>query len=229
MGAASSLVASVFLDIRARMAFVPAIFRALASDPPALERAWLQARALYDDPRAAGAAERLAAVATPELEYRPSPSVRTAVAPFRSELPFLLLIVTSLGLTLDGVFELVPRPKARLPEPAPLPETPVVEYPGEHPLYETIRAVYGTEHVPVMFRALAAEGLLAEAWAGIGPYLASSDGQAHVARVRVAAEGEARGFPEVALFDVERARPTLEQFRIALPQNLVFVTAASRV
>ncbi len=114
-----------------------------------------------------------------------------------------------------------------LPEPSPLPETPVAEHPGEHPLYEAVRSVYGTQHVPVMFRALAARGLLEETWAGIGPYLASPAGRAQVARVRAAAQEEARRFPDAAFFRAERVRPVLEQFRIALPQNLVFVTAAS--
>jgi len=210
------------------MPFVPAIFRALASDPRALEAAWLQARTIYDDARATESAKRLvAAAAPPELTYRPSAQVRGALAPFRSELPLLLLIVTSLGLSLDGLLELRPTPEPSLPEPGPVPETPVAEYPGEHPLYEAIRAVYGTQHVPVMFRALAAQDLLGETWAGIGPYLDSPEGRGHTTRVRTAAQEEARRFPESAFFRVESARATLEQFKIALPQNLVFVTAAS--
>src|SRR5207245_2351336 len=42
------VVASVFVDIRARMPFVPALFKALAADPKALVAAWLQARAIYE-------------------------------------------------------------------------------------------------------------------------------------------------------------------------------------
>ncbi len=184
------------LAICARMPFVPAIFRALASDPEALEAVWLQARTIYDDPCAAEATARLVAVATPPpLPDRPSPEVRQAVAPFRSELLFPLLIVASLGLSLNGQLELRPRPTARLAEPGPLPETPVAEHPGEHPLYEAIRSIYGTQHVPVMFRALAARGLLEETRAGIGPYLASPAGRAQVARVRAATQEEAPRFP----------------------------------
>lgn len=224
----AALVSSVFLDIRARMPFVPAIFRALASDPEALEAGWLQARTLYDHPLAATSAARLtASAAAPELAFRPSSALRRAAAPFRAELPLLLLIVTSLGLSLDGALELRARPEPNLPEPGPLPEQALPEYPGEHPLYEAIRAVYGTHHVPVMFRALAADGLLQEGWAGIGPYLASPQGRARVARVAEAAEDEARRFPEAAFLRSESTRATLEQFRIALPQNLVFAVAAT--
>src|SRR5262245_14256918 len=43
---ARDLVLSVFTDVRARMPFVPAIFKALAQEPSALLLAWLQARAL---------------------------------------------------------------------------------------------------------------------------------------------------------------------------------------
>ncbi len=208
------------------MDFVPALFKRLSGDPDALLLAWLQARAIYDDPRSPRSTARLEEAARATLDYRPSEDVRNAVEPFRRELPSLLLIVTSLGLALDGELPAQPLPPLNLPEPGPLPATPVPEYPGEHALYDDIRAVYGTEHVPSMFRALAADGLLEEAWAGIGPYLSSSPGRAHVQRLRARADIEARSFAEFACFTSESARPILDQFRIALPQNLVFVMAA---
>jgi hypothetical protein len=42
----AGLAASVFRDIRGRMPFVPALFKALADDPDAPLAAWLQARGL---------------------------------------------------------------------------------------------------------------------------------------------------------------------------------------
>lgn len=220
-------VLSVFGDVRARMPFVPAIFKALAREPDALVLAWLQARALYDDPRAAEAASRLAALARPGLAYRPSPAVREAAAAFAADLPSLLLVVTSLGLSLDGVHPLRERPPAGLPAPAPLPATPVPELRDEHPLYAEIREVYGTEHVPSLYKALAAEGVLEEAWAAIGPFLGRPEGERLVAALAAAAEREARSFPEYAFFAAEEARPVLAQFRVALPRNLVFAVAAT--
>lgn len=133
-------VSAVFRDVRRRMPFVPALFKALAFDPGALETAWLQARALYDDPRAAEAAGRVAALARPEVSYRPSPKVRATVAPFLAGIPMMLLVVSSLGLSLDGELELSPPPPPALPEPGPLPETPVPEERGEHPLFDEVRA-----------------------------------------------------------------------------------------
>ncbi|HXV57903.1 MAG TPA: hypothetical protein VD704_08545 [Gaiellaceae bacterium] len=224
---AEGLVLSVFRDVRERMPFVPAVFRALAADPVALEQAWLQARALHDDPRATTAASRLAGLARPELRYRPSAAVRAAAAPFAAELPLLLLVVTSLGLSLDGALAPVALPPARLPEPEPLPATDVPELRSEHPLFAEVRAVYGTEHVPSMMRALAAQGLLEEPWAAIGRFLGGPKGKALVARLESAAESEARAFPEYAFFTSESARPVLAQFRVALPRNLVFATAAT--
>jgi hypothetical protein len=226
---ATGLVLSIFSDVRARMPFVPAIFKALARDPCALEPAWLQARALYDDARAAGAASRLAEQARPGLSYRPSPAVRASAAPFAADLPSLLLVVTSLGLSLDGALQLRESPSPNLPAPAPLPPTPVPELREEHPLYAEIRAVYGTEHVPSLYKALAADGALEEAWAGIGPLFGSPEGGRLVAELEAAAEREARAFPEYAFFAAEEARPVLAQFRIALPRNLVFATAATAV
>jgi hypothetical protein len=210
---AKGLVLSIFADVRARMPFVPAIFKALARDPGALEPAWLQARALYDDPRVAEATSRLAELARPGLSYRPSPPVREAAAPFAADLPSLLLVVTSLGLSLDGVHPLRERPAASLPAPAPLPPTPVPELREEHPLYAEIRAVYGTEHVPSLYKALAADSVL--------------DGRRLVAELEAAAEREARSVPEHAFFAAEEARSVLAQFRVALPRNLIFAVAAT--
>lgn len=224
---AAGLVLSIFADVRARMPFVPAIFKALARDPAALEPAWLQARALYDDPRAAEAATRLAELARPGVAYRPSHAVREAAAPFAADLPSLLLVVTSLGLSLDGVHPLRERPAPSLPDPAPLPPTPVPELRDEHPLYATIRSVYGTEHVPSLYKALAADGVLEEAWAGIGPFFGTPEGARLVAGLEAAAEREARSFPEYAFFAAEAARSVLAQFRVALPRNLVFAMGAT--
>jgi len=209
------------------MPFVPAIFKALAREPAALEPAWLQARALYDDPRAAEAAARLAELARPGLAYRPSPAVSEAAAPFAADLPSLLLVVTSLGLSLDGVHPLRERPAPSLPAPAPLPPTPVPELREEHPLYAEIRAVYGTEHVPSLYKALAADGVLEEAWTGIGPFFGTPGGARLADAPETAAEREARSFPEYAFFAAEEARSVLVQFRVALPRNLVFAAAAA--
>ncbi len=209
------------------MPFVPAIFKALAREPAALVPAWLQARALYDDPRAAAAAARLVEQARPRLAYRPSPAVREAAAPFAADLPSLLLIVTSLGLSLDGVLPLREPPARSLPPPASLPPTPVPEQRDEDPLYSEIRDLYGTEHVPSLYKALAADGALTESWAGIGPFFRTPKGARLVAAVAGAAEREAASFPEYSFFAAEEARPVLDQFRIALPRNLVFALAAA--
>lgn len=225
---APELVSAVFRDVRARMSFVPAVFRALAPDPPALVDAWLQARALLDDPGARDSVGRYLALAEPPLAYRASREVRAAVAPFAAELPAMLLVVTSLRLSLDGTLELRPRPPLELPEPGAVPESAVPEERGEHPLFDDIRAVYGTRHVPSMFRALAAERLLEEPWLAVGPFLASERGRALVARVAAAAEEDARRFPGAAVFRSEGARPTLDEFAAALPRNVVFAAAVTR-
>ncbi len=224
---AEGVVSSVFRDVRVRMEFVPAIFKALAPDPEALVPAWLQARAIYDDPRAGTALARLKERAVVDLSYTPSGAVRDAVAPFAQELPALLLIVTSLGLSLDGVIPLQPLPPPELPQPGQVPESRVPEERGEHALFDEIRAVYLTEHVPSMYRALAAEGLLDEPWRAIGPFLAGEAGRRVVADVSATAEAQALRFREFAYFGAESARGVLHQFRRALPRNLVFALAAS--
>jgi hypothetical protein len=222
---AKGVVASVFLDVRRRMPFVPALFKALAHDPDVLLAAWLQARAIYDDPRSPAATRAIRASARAQLDYRPSRQVSETVAPFVAELPSMLLIVTSLRLTLDGEFSLQPPPPLDLPEPAAVPEP---EFPdrGEHPLFAEICAVYGSRHLPSIFRSLAARGVLEEAWEAIGPVLSSRDGATVVERVADEADNQARAIPEVACFTIERARPVLDQFGRALPRNLVVAVAA---
>lgn len=218
------VVASVYRDVRSRLPIVPALFKALAHDPAVLVQAWLQARALYDHPGRAEASARLRAQARPTRPYTAHPRVRAAVRPFAEELPTLLLVVSSLALSLEGALPRRPPPPADLPEPGPVPE-PQVPDRGEHPLFAQIRAVYGTEHVPSMFRSLAARGLLEEPWAALGPYLAGEPGREHARRLAVEADVLARRFPEVACFSADRARPILDQFQRALPRNLIFAAA----
>jgi hypothetical protein len=87
------VVASVFVDIRARMPFVPALFKALAADPQALVAAWLQARTIYNDQRSQVAADQIRSSAHVRIGFRPSRRVSETVAPFAAELPYMLLIV----------------------------------------------------------------------------------------------------------------------------------------
>ena len=223
---AEGLVASVFLDIRRRMPFVPALFKALAGDPAALLAGWLQSRALYDDPAAAGAAEALRRSALPPLRFVSTPELAETVRPFVAELPFMLLIVSSLSLTLDGAIPLQALPDAGLPSPGPVPP-PEFSDRGEHPLFAEICRVYGTRHLPSIYRTLAARGLLEESWGAIGPFLERDEGRALVERLCSDAGRAAAAFPDYAFFGVERARPVIEQFRQALPRNLVFAVAAS--
>ena len=69
--------------------------------------------------------------------------------------------------------------------------------------------------------------MLEETWDAFGPFLASSSGAAAVARVSLAADRRAGALPDVASFAVERARPILDQFSLALPRNLILAVAGS--
>jgi hypothetical protein len=218
------VAASVFRDVRARIPFVPALFKALAHDPEALLAAWLQARALYDDPATAAPTARLRRLADPGLALDPTAELRTALRPFVEELPFMLLIVASLSLTLDGRLPRREPPDPALPSPGPVPP-PELPDRGEHPLFPEICRVYGTQHLPSVFRMLAARGLLDEAWQSVGPFLGSVEGTAFVDGLGAAAEHEAARFAACGFFSVERARPVVEQFRRALPRNLVLAVS----
>jgi hypothetical protein len=225
---ATGLVAAVFTDIRRRLAFTPAIFKALAADPPALERAWVHARAILDDARYTDATNRLRETARAP---RPDPdrAVARAVEPFAAELPGMLLVVSSLGLALDGRLTLhAPPPLGVAGDDVP-PEPTVPEARGEHPLYESVRRVYDTAHVPTLYRSLAALGLLEQAWPVAASLLGGEAGHSLVESVAAAGEREATAFAEFACFDVARTKPVLDQFRVALPRNLVVALALSDV
>lgn len=223
---AGPVVSAVYADIRRRFSFVPAIYKALAVQPRALEEAWLQARALHTDLLFEPATARIARLAVTSPSAAVSESLRAATSPFAAELPAMLIVVSSLVLTLDG--RLARRPPVGTVPPADEPPEPALpELRGEHPLYDEIRDLYGTAHVPTLYRSLAARGLLDEAWRAAGPLLASGEGRTAVAALETAGETEALRFPDVACFAAQAARPLLEQFRIALPRNLLVATALS--
>jgi hypothetical protein len=223
---ADGVVAAVYADVRRRMAFVPALFKALAPDVHTLERAWVQARALLDDHGFPEAAARLRALAQPEETPAARADLQDAVGPFAAELPGMLLVVSSLGLALDGrLSREEPPPLGLEPGDRRPPDGTVPEEHREHPIYADVRAVYGTMHVPTLYRSLAARGLLDEAWRTMAPALTSPAGRARVEQLARAGEEEALRFPGIGWFDCESARPVLAQFRRALPRNLVAVFA----
>jgi len=174
--------------------------------------------------RAPASTARLRRLADPGLALEPTAELRTALRPFVDELPFMLLIVASLSLTLDGRLPRREPAEPALPAPGPVPP-PELPDRGEHALFPDICRVYGTQHLPSVFRMLAARGLLEEAWESIGPFLGSVEGTALVDGLGTAAGHEAARFPECAFFSVERARPVVEQFRRALPRNLILAVA----
>src|SRR6516164_6738146 len=225
---ADGLVASVFLDIRTRMPFVPALFKALASDPESLLAAWVQARMVYDHPGAMEAADAIRRSARVTIDYRPTSKVRETLVPFAAELPLMLLFVSSLRLSLDHELPPRPAPEPKLPPAERVPE-PEFSDRGDHPLFPEICRVYGTQHLPSIFRTLAAAGLLEEVWSAIGPVLASPAGAQAITRISAEADGQARAIPDVASFQVGRARPILDQFAQALPRNLIIAVAAGGV
>lgn len=222
---AQGVVAAVFADIRRRMTFVPAIFKALAVDPGALERGWLQARALVDHTGFAAATGRLRSQAATQPAPTRSPALAEAVAPFVAELAGMLLVVSSLGLALDGRIPLRAPPALGLsPDDSP-PEAIVPELHDHHPRYADVQALYGTAHVPTLYRALGAHGLLDEAWPAVERVLAGDGATERVERLTTAGEQEAHTLTDWACFDAHHLKPVLDQFRIALPRNLLVAVA----
>ena len=227
---ASPRVAAVYADIRRRMSFVPALFKALAVDDAVLESAWLQARTIIDDPRLGDATARVRLAGTGTTRAEPSTQLRDALAPFAADLPGMLIIASSLRASLDGD---LPRGEAlgTIESGAAPPESIVPEVRGEHPLYAAIRDEYGTAHVPTLYRSLAALDLLEEGWSIAATVLRESAGRERVRRVAELGRAEALAFGTVGSFTAESARHIVDQLVVALPRNLVVVlsiTASDR-
>ena len=217
---ASPRVAAVYADIRRRMSFVPALFKALAVDDSALESAWLQARTIVDDPRFGDATARIRHAATGSTRTQPSTQLRDALAPFAADLPGMLIIASSLRASLDGD---LPRgePVGTIEPGVAPPESIVPEVRGEHPLYAAIREEYGTAHVATLYRSLAALDLLEEGWTIAADVLRDPAGSERVRQVADVGRAEALAFGTVGCFTAESARHIVDQLVVALPRNLV--------
>lgn len=221
---ASPRVAAVFADIRTRMTFVPALFKALAVDEDALEHAWLQARSVFAHRGFAGAVRRVREAASASVPVDVSPELYDAVLPFAADLPGMLVVASSLRGTLDGELQLGGTVGRIEPGVAP-PEPIVPELRGEHPLYRSIREEYGTAHVPTLYRSLAARDLLDEGWQVAASVLRSPAGAERIAHVAEVGRAEARRLHTVGCFTTESARHVVDQLVVALPRNLVVVLA----
>lgn len=245
--AVTGRVAAVYADIRTRMPFVPSFFKSLALNPVYLELVWLQVRELTDplDAEAEAlrrrGAELAGAAGAPVLPAGP----REVLVPFGPVVPRMLLTAELAAGLLGGEIAEVPRPPLELaPAAGPIaaPAMDVVEpaaaRDADRTLYADIQQTYGVPFVASLFRALAARGELAPAWAVAGPFQRSPGGRRLAERLAEAGRARVRqrfrsGFAGPRALEaagqgdaVAGLAELLDLYRLALPQAFAFAVLA---
>jgi hypothetical protein len=245
--AVTGRVAAVYADIRARMPFVPSFFKSLALNPAYLELVWLQARERSDALDAEAEVLRrdgLALAAAAGAPVLPA-GARDVLEPFGPVVPRMLLTAQLAAGLLRGEVPEVERPPLDLPPalaPIPGPAMEVVEPAAargaDRALYVDIQQTYGVPFVASLFRALAAAGELAPAWAVAGPFQRSPAGRRLAGELREAArarvlEGLRSGFAGPRALEAAGQGDAaaglaelLDLYRLALPQAFAFAVLA---
>lgn len=171
ISAATGTVAAVYAQIVEVMPMVPSVFKSLAVCPPYLALAWDQAAPIlrpqaYHD--SASELSRLVQAATIPPE---DPHLREALAAFVPPLSQMLLLCAGLREALAGRLDGIPA-TADVPlvdgpiqprRPVPTPEET-----GDEKLYGEIMAALRTPLINSIWRSLAGQGLLRQAWNVLG-------------------------------------------------------------
>jgi hypothetical protein len=115
------------------------------------------------------------------------------------------------------------------------PEIPEADARGAtHLLYGEIRETLGVEHVPLLYRTLAAsDAALGVLWPSLRPLLEADAAERFGEEAREAARryALAAGIPRIELLDevAEETRAVLRAYNTANPRNLLFALAARRM
>ncbi len=236
---ATGLVAGVYAEILDAMPFVPSIFKSLAACPRYLALAWRQAAPVLGGEGFEATADALARSVKDAAEPPPREEVRQVLGRFVGPLGRMLLLSAGLLEALEGRMTGQPA-DGPLPEPAPVEPAQGTPSQWDAPDYDTygaIRAALQTPLVNSIWRTLAAEGLLGEAWAVFGPQVAGSRTSADRLQDDAVAAARAVEWPvlasreAMAAHGVADAAPAmasiLDAYVKTLPRVLALVASSS--
>lgn len=236
---ATGRVAAVYAQILASMPFVPSLFKSLATCPQYLVLAWDQASHALADPAFGRAAASLSESARQIGEAPPAGRVGDALGGFVDPLGRMLLIAVGLLEALEGRLE------GRTADPNPAeaePAEPTAGVPSQWDVdawaaYGEIRRALDTPIINSIWRSLAGEGLLDEAWRTLAPQVATS--RPHADMLQREAVDRARSLPWAVVATPEAldaagaadARPAqasiLDGYVKTLPRVLALVGGAA--
>lgn len=173
---ATGVVAGVYAELLTRMPFVPSLFKSFALCPQYLVLAYAQSMGVLDGEELKRSAKELGASVRDVVQPPGQEQVRQTLASFVEPLGRMLLLSSGLLLALDGELDAPPTPgdapavrPVEPDEPAPSQwDAPAPE------LYGAIRAALDTPMINTIWRTLAAEGQLEQAWSALAPQVASS-------------------------------------------------------
>ena len=173
---ATGVVAGVYAELLTRMPFVPSLFKSLALCPGYLVLAYEQSVGVLDGDELPASGQQLAASVRDAVRPPEQEQVRQTLAAFVGPIGRMLVLSSGLLLALDGELDAPPAPGER---PATRPVEPDRPAPSqwEAPApsaYGEIRRALDTPMVNTIWRRLAADGLLEQAWSVLGPQAAAS-------------------------------------------------------
>jgi len=173
---ATGVVAAVYAELLRRMPFVPSLFKSLAVCPPYLVLAYEQCESVLDGDTLTQRADQLGASVRDTVEPPAQQQVRATLARFVGPLGRMLLLSSGLLLALRGELDAPAAPGQAPPAQPARPDSPAPsQWEAAAPeVYGQIRAALDTPMVNSIWRKLAAEGQLAEAWSALAPQVVGS-------------------------------------------------------
>jgi hypothetical protein len=173
---AIGVAAGVYAELLTRMPFVPSLFKSFALCPAYLVLAYEQSAGVLDGDALGTAGQELAASVREAVLPPGQEQVRQTLAQFVGPLGRMLLLASGLLLALQGELEAPPAPGQAPPARPVEPDQPAPsQWDAPSPaLYGQIRAAMDTPIVNTIWRQLAAQGHLEQAWSALGPQVATS-------------------------------------------------------
>ena len=173
---ATGVVAGVYAELLTRLPFVPSLFKSFALCPGYLVLAYEQSAGVLDGEALSAAGQELGASVRKVVRPPEQEELRATLTQFVGPLGRMLLLSAGLLLALAAELGAPPAPGSPPPARPVEPEKPAPsQWDAPSPeLYGQVRAALDTPIVNTIWRQLAANEQLKDAWVALSPQVASS-------------------------------------------------------